>query len=63
MNIPTQNRRNRLPLWQSEKMRSMIESRWEEVWEVVVNRDGSPYGEPPYLESPQKIAQHVGGDG
>ena len=51
MNIPNQNRRNRLSLRQSEKIRSMIESRWEEVWEVVVSRDGSPHGKAPIHHS------------
>ena len=31
--------RTRLPLWQSEKMRLMIEERWEEVWRIVITRN------------------------
>lgn len=33
--------KNRLPNWQSEKMRRLIEERWSEVWEIVIARDRS----------------------
>ena len=35
------NRRNKLPEWQSEKMKSLIEERWSEVWEAVIAREKS----------------------
>ena len=28
-----------IPSWQSEKMRSLIAERWQEVWEVVEARE------------------------
>ena len=28
-----------IPSWQSQKMRSLIAERWQEVWEVVEARD------------------------
>ena len=39
MNKLDRNCKNRLPQWQSEKMRSLIEERWSEVWEIVVARE------------------------
>lgn len=41
MNTSAENRRNRLPQWQSDKMKSLIENRWSEVWEVVIERERS----------------------
>ena len=41
MNIPDKNQRNRTSLWQLEKMKTIIEDRWEEVWEIVTTRDCS----------------------
>jgi hypothetical protein len=41
MNTSDNNNRNKLPQWQSEKMRALIEERWSEVWEVVVARKRS----------------------
>ncbi|MBE9045827.1 hypothetical protein IQ255_15680 [Pleurocapsales cyanobacterium LEGE 10410] len=41
MNRLDRNCKNRLPQWQSEKMRSLIEERWSEVWEIVVARENS----------------------
>lgn len=41
MNTSDNNRRNKLPQWQSEKMRALIEERWSEVWEVVIARKHS----------------------
>ena len=38
MNTDNHNR-NRLPQWQSEKMKSLLEERWSEVWEIVVARE------------------------
>ena len=39
INPANKNPRTRLPLWQSEKMRTMIEERWEEVWSIVIERN------------------------
>jgi len=39
MNTPDKNQRSKLPQWQSEKMKSLIEERWSEVWEIVVARE------------------------
>jgi hypothetical protein len=33
--------KNKLPEWQSEKMRMLIEERWSEVWEIVAARGRS----------------------
>lgn len=33
------NQNNGVPQWQSNKMRTMIVERWQEVWEVVEERD------------------------
>ncbi len=41
MNTSDNNNRNKLPQWQSEKMRALIEERWSEVWEVVIARKHS----------------------
>lgn len=38
-NKSPKNHQNRLPLWQSEKMRAMLEERWLEVWEIVKARE------------------------
>jgi hypothetical protein len=40
MKVPHQsnNNKNRLPKWQSEKMRTLIEERWPEVWQIVIDR-------------------------
>ena len=51
MNRLDRNCKNRLPQWQSEKMRSLIEERWSEVWEVVVARDNSLGNPHPYLKN------------
>lgn len=32
---------NRLPEWQSAKMKTILEERWSEVWETVVAREHS----------------------
>ncbi|MEL6581206.1 MAG: hypothetical protein AAFQ14_15795 [Cyanobacteria bacterium J06621_12] len=39
MNTSEKSHRNRLPEWQSAKMKSLIEERWSEVWEIVVERE------------------------
>lgn len=39
MDTSEKNRRNRLPQWQSDKMKSLIEDRWSEVWEAVIERE------------------------
>ena len=54
MNISKENYRYRLPLWQIEKMRNIIDDRWEEVWQVVVARDRSMRNWHQYLESPKR---------
>jgi hypothetical protein len=41
MNTSERKHGNRLPQWQSDKMRSLIEDRWSEVWSVVVSRERS----------------------
>ncbi|MBE9043798.1 hypothetical protein IQ255_05160 [Pleurocapsales cyanobacterium LEGE 10410] len=41
MNTPDKNRGNRLPQWQSERMRTLIEERWTEVWKIVIARERS----------------------
>jgi hypothetical protein len=41
MNLSDKNHKNRLPEWQSEKMRMLIEERWSEVWEIVTTRERS----------------------
>ncbi len=41
MNKLDKHHRNKLPQWQSEKMRTLIEERWSEVWEVVMAREHS----------------------
>ena len=51
MSTSNKNRRNRLPQWQSAKMRSLIEERWSEVWEIVVARERSSQNSPEYLRS------------
>lgn len=39
MNTSKKNHTNRLPQWQSDKMRSLIEDRWSEVWDAVMSRE------------------------
>lgn len=39
MNSSNKNHKNRLPEWQSIKMRMLIEERWSEVWEIVTARE------------------------
>ncbi|MEM6614656.1 MAG: hypothetical protein AAF652_20920 [Cyanobacteria bacterium P01_C01_bin.72] len=39
MNMSEKSHRNKLPEWQSAKMKSLIEERWSEVWEIVVERE------------------------
>ena len=41
MNTPDKSHKNQLPHWQSEKMKTLIEERWSEVWEIVVARERS----------------------
>ena len=41
MSTVNKNRRNKLPHWQSEKMKALIEERWSEIWEIVVARENS----------------------
>lgn len=41
MNTLEKSNKNRLPQWQSERMKSLIEERWSEVWEIVVAREHS----------------------
>jgi|GEM_PF-6914215 len=39
MNTSTKSHKNKLPEWQSAKMKSLIEERWSEVWEIVMSRE------------------------
>ena len=39
MNTSSNSNKSKLPEWQSTKMKSLIEDRWSEVWEAVVNRE------------------------
>lgn len=39
MNRTRNNQKNAIPQWQSEKMRSLITERWEEVWQIVEARE------------------------
>ena len=32
-------RSNGIPQWQSDKMKSLINERWQEVWEIVEARE------------------------
>lgn len=41
MTTSNKNLRNRLPQWQSERMKTLIEERWSEIWEIVVARKES----------------------
>ena len=43
MDSSAQKNRNksRLPKWQSEKMKNLIDERWSEVWEIVMARERS----------------------
>ena len=34
-NLSRNNRKNATPQWQLEKMKTIIDDRWEEVWEAV----------------------------
>jgi hypothetical protein len=53
MNTPDKNYRNRLPEWQSEKMRTLIEERWSEIWEVVTARERSTQNSSQHSSSSQ----------
>ena len=33
-------KKNSLPDWQLNKIRTIIENRWDEVWQIVVERKG-----------------------
>lgn len=39
MNTAPKNNNNRTSEWQSAKMKSLIEERWLEVWQIVVSRE------------------------
>ena len=54
MNTRDKNYRNKLPQWQSEKMRTLIEERWSEVWEIVMARERSTKNSPRNLQSSQR---------
>jgi hypothetical protein len=41
MNTPNKSYQNKLPEWQSAKMKTLIEERWSEIWEVVMARERS----------------------
>lgn len=42
------------PLRQLNKMRAIIEDRWEEVWKIVIARDIHPRKIPQYLENTKR---------
>ena len=54
MNISNQNHRCHIPLWQLDKMKNIIDTRWEEVWGVVIARDRYLRNVNQYLESPKR---------
>ena len=33
------NQSSSIPMWQSQKMKTLIVERWQEVWEIVEARD------------------------
>ena len=35
----SKTKNNGIPRWQSEKMKSLISERWQEVWEIVEARE------------------------
>ena len=35
----SQTNNNKVPPWQSARMRNLIEERWTEIWEVVAERE------------------------
>lgn len=39
MNRTKNTQKNAIPQWQSEKMKSLITERWEEVWQIVEARE------------------------
>jgi hypothetical protein len=45
MNTPNKSKsksnKNKLPEWQSVKMRTLIEQQWSEVWKIVIARERS----------------------
>lgn len=38
------NQKNSVPQWQSDKMKTLIAERWQEIWQIVEtrNRDSNP---------------------
>ena len=51
MDTSAKNRRNRLPQWQSDKMKSLIQDRWSEVWEAVIERERWEHSQQDSLDS------------
>ncbi|BAZ43628.1 hypothetical protein NIES4102_06290 [Chondrocystis sp. NIES-4102] len=39
MSIIKNNPKNGIPQWQSDKMKTMISERWQEIWQIVEARD------------------------
>ncbi|MEM8721786.1 MAG: hypothetical protein AAGE84_21220 [Cyanobacteria bacterium P01_G01_bin.39] len=39
MNKIKNTAKNMIPQWQSDKMKSLIAERWQEVWQVVETRE------------------------
>lgn|GEM_PF-2436539 len=39
MNREKDNQKNIVPQWQSEKMKTLIAERWQEVWQIVAARE------------------------
>ncbi|MEL6928077.1 MAG: hypothetical protein AAFO95_05545 [Cyanobacteria bacterium J06600_6] len=50
MNTSPKNNKNRLPEWQSARMRSLIEERWSEIWDIVVARESNNQNSGQYSE-------------
>ncbi|MEM7591493.1 MAG: hypothetical protein AAF383_08225 [Cyanobacteria bacterium P01_A01_bin.83] len=46
MNKIKNNAKNMIPQWQSDKMRSLIVERWQEVWQIVETREQSQLRHP-----------------
>lgn len=51
MNITNNRDTNKVPSWQSAKMRMIIQDRWKEVWQFVEARDKYTRNLHGYLES------------
>ena len=41
MSALKKNHKNKIPQWQSDRMKSLIEERWSEVWRIAIAREQS----------------------